>query len=79
VHITKEIPLRGFSAAQLRSKREDAGLTQEALAREVGLSVYSIRSYEHSQSTPSARRLGALSAILGCPIDDFFTQPAAAA
>jgi transcriptional regulator with XRE-family HTH domain len=41
-----------MTAAQCRAARELLGWTREDLARAAGLSIFTIRSFEQSQSTP---------------------------
>ena len=64
---------RRFSGRRLREKRIAARLKPEQLGLRVDRSVYSIHQYERETALPSVSVLAALSAALGCPIDDLFT------
>lgn len=63
-----------FSPARLRALREDAGWKRPVLARRAGLSVSTIRDYEHGYHAPSAAALGRLAVALHCSIDELFVH-----
>lgn len=52
--------------------REEAGLTQEQLAEEIGASRSAVRSWETGENLPSAGALHHLSERYGVPIDYLF-------
>jgi transcriptional regulator with XRE-family HTH domain len=49
-------------------------LTQEALAAEVGCSVFSIAKYERGERTPSIGMLRRIAAVTGYEIGWFFDE-----
>ena len=55
-------------AERIRTARESNGLTQQELAKKVGVDATSIRNYEHSRSTPRQRTLKALESVLGASL-----------
>lgn len=58
----------------IRARRKAAGLTIEALAKELGVSLQAVGAWECGVALPSAARLPEIAAVLGCSIDDLFTQ-----
>ncbi len=56
----------------VREHRGEIGITQEELAREVGVSRQSIISIERGQYVPSLPLALRLSAYFGCPTDQLF-------
>lgn len=58
----------------VRTYRTKAGITQEELARAVGVSRQSIISIEKGQYVPSLPLALSLSAYFSCPTDDLFQQ-----
>ncbi len=63
---------RCFSGQRLREARTAAGLSPEQVAVSIGRSAYSVHEYERGRVRPSAATLGALAAILGCPVDALY-------
>jgi transcriptional regulator with XRE-family HTH domain len=55
----------------LRSKREDVGLTQEALARKADTSVANVRNYEQGIRLPTFPIVVKLAAALGVTCEVF--------
>lgn len=62
-----------FSRHQLRGLRVASGLSRTDVAARVGVSVETLVSWEQGRSTPRADTLGAISAVLGCCVDDLFS------
>jgi transcriptional regulator with XRE-family HTH domain len=56
----------------LAERRQLAGLSREKVAREIGMSTYSIIAYERKQNRPNAEVLGAIADALDCNVDDFY-------
>lgn len=52
--------------------REEVGLTQEQLAKEIGVSRSAVRSWETGENLPNAHALLHLSERYGVPIDYLF-------
>lgn len=63
-------------ASNVREYREALGLSQEALARELGVSRQTIVNIERGQSEPRVLLALALAAALGAAITDLFGQGA---
>lgn len=61
-----------FFGDRLAGLRKKAGLTQRALAENIGVAVNSIQNYE-SGKTPSGDVLCRLASVLGCSIDWLLT------
>lgn len=55
---------------KLMFKRKEAGLTQEGLAKKVGLSAKTIHHYENGDRQPNVDDLRKLAVALNCTIDD---------
>ena len=62
----------GVKTTNTKELREAAGLSQEDLARMLGLDRSTIAKWEGGASRPTASKLPALAAALGCSIDDLF-------
>ena len=60
-------PAVGPPGGWLRRRREAAGLTQEELAEQAGLSVRTIRNLESGAGQPQLRSMRSLTAALGLP------------
>ena len=58
--------------SRLRQLRKAKGLTQEALAEQVGVSKPAISSWEKGRAQPRAARATALAKALGVPVQSFF-------
>lgn len=54
----------------LKEAREAAGLTQDALARELGVGRSTVAMWETGEALPRAGKLPELARILGCSVDD---------
>ena len=54
----------------IKKAREKAGLTQQGLADELGVSQSTVAMWETQKSLPRTDKLPALAKILGCTIDD---------
>lgn len=67
-----ESPNQEKFASRLRSKREEAGFTQQDLATKIGVSLTSIQNYEAGR-IPRGEHLIALSRELSCSIDWILT------
>jgi DNA-binding transcriptional regulator YiaG len=61
----------------VRARRE-AALTQEELARTIGVSLASVGKWERGSRSPTGRRLRDLALATGKPIAWFFQEEAAA-
>ena len=60
--------------SNLKEYRERRGLSQEALAREVGVSRQTILNIERGLSEPKVLLALALAAVLGAAISDLFKK-----
>lgn len=62
--------------ANIRARREAAGLTQRALARRlVGVeTTMTVSRWERGRHSPSGANLGALADALDCDIADFYAN-----
>jgi len=60
--------------SSLKDYRERRGLSQEALAREVGVSRQTILNIERGLSEPKVLLALALAAVLGVAISDLFRK-----
>lgn len=58
----------------IRARRKAAGLTLEELAAAVGCTKQTV-SYWENGGLPTADRLPAIAAALGCSIDDLYRTP----
>lgn len=59
----------------LRRHRQDAGLTQAALAAQVGVSRKTINTIENGVFTPSTILALTLARTLSCTVHDLFVLP----
>ena len=57
---------------QLKERRLKLGLTQEALAKAVGVSRQSINSIERGRYTPSLPLALRFAQVFNCPTDELF-------
>ena len=57
---------------RLREARNTAGLTQQFVARKLGLTFQQVQKYENASNRISAGRLYQLSGILDVPVGYFF-------
>ena len=60
-------------AQRIRSRRVEMGLTQQEVARRLGVSFQQLQKYEHGKNRISAGRLYQLAAVLDIGIEAFFT------
>lgn len=56
----------------IRRRREELGISRNALSKKVGVSATAIYKWENKQALPRGRRLQQLSSILNCSIDELF-------
>ena len=66
----------GLKVAQLRQTR---GMSQTALADQLGVSFQQVQKYEKGANRISASRLFQMSEVFGCTVSDLFPDPAFAA
>lgn len=64
-------------AKRLVDRRRAAGLSQEALAEELGVSRQAVSKWERSESSPDTDNLIALAALYGVSLDDLLYQDVA--
>ena len=64
---------------RIREQRENLGLTQDELARRIGVSYQQIHKYERGSNRISAGRLGLVAEVLKVSVQDFYKAFAAAA
>lgn len=57
---------------QIRVVREKCGITQAQLAKKIGVNQKAVSQWERGDTNPSADKLPAIAATLGCTIDDLF-------
>ncbi|MBL0915585.1 MAG: helix-turn-helix transcriptional regulator [Sphingopyxis sp.] len=72
----RDIPEQGEASfgARFIKFRQSAGLTQAKLASQIGVSVPAICAWERNKSRPKAKRLEAISAILGVSVGELIGQ-----
>ena len=58
----------------IRQKRENANLSQADLAIQMGVARSAVANWETEVALPRTRQLPDLARVLGCSIDDLFTQ-----
>lgn len=58
----------------IREKRKAAGLTQDQLAKQVGVSFQMISAIERGQKLPGIFLLSDISKVLSCLMDDLCPQ-----
>lgn len=59
---------------QIKTIRQNAGLTQKSLANFMGVTQGIVSAWEHETSLPRARDLPLLAQILECSIDDLYIR-----
>lgn len=59
---------------QIKELRLKAGLTQEQLADRMNMNQSALSQWETGVSAPRADKLPELAKILGCTIDELFTE-----
>ena len=57
---------------EIRELRKAAGLTQSQFAEKIGVSQATVAEWERGDYFPSAQRLPAIAAALGCTLEDLF-------
>ena len=62
-------------AAKLRTLRQRAGLSQEALAARLGVSAQSVSKWENAANWPEAALILPLARLLGVSADELLTEP----
>jgi transcriptional regulator with XRE-family HTH domain len=65
---------RHFDPDVLKTQQASSGLTTESLAREIGIGVRVVQKWRSGEVTPSGGSLVALSEVLGCPPESFYTE-----
>ncbi|MGQ2991222.1 helix-turn-helix domain-containing protein [Brevundimonas sp.] len=60
---------------RIAARRQALGLSQDALARRLGLSFQQIQKYESGANRVPASRLNRIAALLGAPIGQFLPGP----
>lgn len=68
----------GFDGSALRAARLAAGLTQEGLARKMGVTLRTVTRWEESIGQPNGSKLIALAGLLGIDPDEFYVDEVAA-
>ena len=63
-----------FTGALLRERREQQGLSVEAVAQSVSRSARTLESYERGDDFPARVVLGRLANALHCTPDDFYEE-----
>ena len=58
----------------IRTRREAAGLTQQALGIAMGVDQSAVTKWETEVALPKARDLPLLARVLGCSIDDLYAD-----
>lgn len=56
----------------IRTRRKELGLTQEALAESAGVSMFTVQAYESGRRWPELPTLDKISAVLGIPTARLF-------
>ena len=67
----------GHIAESIRSARIASGLTQSAVARELGVDQSSISDWERGEATPKVTNVIRLAALFGIPVDQLLGEVAA--
>lgn len=52
------------------SARKKAGLSQAAVAKEIGVSAAAVCQWETGKTVPDSRKLPRIAALYGCTVDD---------
>ena len=61
----------------IRELREAAGITQEALAMDLGVSRVAVVQWESGKKNPQASKLPQMADLLNCTIDQLFGRETA--
>lgn len=75
--LTEDRSPSGQLGSRLRQWRKAKGLTQEALAEQVGVSKPAISSWEKGRAQPRPARAAAVAKALGVPVQSLFADEAA--
>jgi transcriptional regulator with XRE-family HTH domain len=70
--LTRHEPMAG-AGARIRTARVAAGLTQDALAREVGVSRSAVAQWETDRSGQVGGNLARIAQVLGVPVEYLLT------
>lgn len=65
-------PVGFYVGQRLRAIRKDKGLSQEMLAKNLGITFQQVQKYEHGTNRISASRLHEAAAFLGVPVSSLF-------
>ena len=68
------MPKSGTGVLYLRRKIERSGRTQAQLAAELGVNTATFCQYVSGRKMPSAAKLPALAAALGCTVDALYRE-----
>jgi len=60
------------AGARVRARRLEVGMSQTALAQQIGVTFQQVQKYESGHNRVSASRLFVISRVLNCPIAYFF-------
>ena len=69
-------PIDAMVGARLRARRLEVELSQQELAKRIGITFQQVQKYESGSNRISAGRLKAISEALGVPVAYFFVDPA---
>lgn len=58
----------------IKDKLERAGLMQRQLADKIGVSEMAVSAWCNGKAAPTARKLPAVAAALGCKIEDLYRE-----
>ena len=61
-----------MSVLRIRNRRLEIGLSQEELAKKLGVNQTAISQWERGVALPSCEKLPEISKVLCCKIDDLF-------
>ena len=69
-----EVKMKSYFAENLKKFRIEKGLTVKTIAKEVGVSISTIYSWEKDKTKPNLRRLAKLAKYFDTKIDVLVTQ-----
>ncbi len=64
---------------RIKELRQMAGMTQQQVADSMGVLTSAVSNWESEVALPRARQLPLLARVLGCSIDELFSQESEAA